>query len=42
MAEVAQGRLKAVIDRTFPLSEVAEAHRYVAARRNIGKVVLHP
>lgn len=31
-----------VVDRVFPLSEVAEAHRYVAARKNFGKVLLKP
>ncbi len=39
---VAAGRVEAVIDRTFPLREAAEAHRYVAARRNLGKVLLIP
>jgi NADPH2:quinone reductase len=39
---VAAGRIEAVIDRTFPLSETAAAHRYVADRRNLGKVLLIP
>lgn len=38
----AQGKLRTVIDRAFPLSEAAEAHRYLAARRNFGKVILKP
>jgi len=37
-----QGKLRPVVDRVFPLSEVAEAHRYVGERRNFGKVVLVP
>ena len=40
--EVSQGRVKAVVDKTYPLSEAAEAHRYLEDRRNIGKVILHP
>lgn len=39
---VAKGELRPVIDRTFPLSEAAEAHRYVAQRKNRGKVLLIP
>jgi NADPH2:quinone reductase len=39
---VAAGKLEAVIDRTFPLSQAAEAHRYVAGRNNMGKVLLIP
>jgi len=38
----AQGKLRAVVDRTFPLREAAVAHRYLADRRNFGKVVLTP
>lgn len=36
----AQGKLQTVIDRTFPLSEATEAHRYLESRQNFGKVVL--
>lgn len=39
---VAAGKVEAVIDRTFPLSEAAQAHRYVASRANLGKVLLIP
>lgn len=38
----AQGRLKVLIDRVLPLSQAAEAHRRVAAREGIGKIVLDP
>lgn len=38
----AEGKLKPLIDRILPLSQAAEAHRYVAARSGIGKVVLDP
>ena len=37
-----EGTLKAVVDRSFPLAEAAAAQRYVAERRNFGKVVLIP
>lgn len=36
------GAVKPVIGKTFPLQEAAEAHRYIHARKNIGKVVLIP
>ena len=39
---VGQGTLKTIIDRVFPLSETAEAHRYLASRAQFGKVILHP
>jgi NADPH:quinone reductase-like Zn-dependent oxidoreductase len=37
---VAQGRVRPVVAKEFPLDEGPEAHRYVHERRNIGKVVL--
>lgn len=39
---VHSGELKAVIDRTFALSEAAEAHRYIEGRSAFGRVVLVP
>jgi putative PIG3 family NAD(P)H quinone oxidoreductase len=39
---VAAGKMEAVIDRAFSLRDAAESHRYVAARRNLGKVLLIP
>ncbi len=35
-------KLKAVIDRTFPLKEARAAQEYLASRQNFGKVVLIP
>jgi NADPH:quinone reductase-like Zn-dependent oxidoreductase len=40
MKLVAAGRLKPVIDRTFPLSQCADAHRYLEAGEQFGKLVL--
>ncbi|MGH2588644.1 MAG: quinone oxidoreductase family protein [Dehalococcoidia bacterium] len=42
LADVAKGTLRVVIDRTFPLSEAAEAHAYIESRRAFGRVVLVP
>jgi len=38
----ASGELKVVIDRTFPLSAAADAHRYVEGRQAFGRVILAP
>jgi len=34
------GRVKAIVDRIFPFSEVAAAHRYLESGAHIGKVIL--
>jgi NADPH:quinone reductase len=36
---VEEGRYRHNLDRTFPLAEIAEAHRYMEANRAAGKVV---
>ena len=36
------GELKVRIDKTFPLAEAAEAHRYLESRRAMGKILLRP
>jgi NADPH:quinone reductase-like Zn-dependent oxidoreductase len=42
MDAVAAGNLDPLVDRVFPLSEAAEAHRYLAGRKQFGKVLLRP
>jgi len=37
---VVDGTFKTVIDRTFPLEQAADAHRYMAQRQQFGKLVL--
>jgi NADPH2:quinone reductase len=42
LARVASGELEVVIDKTFPLAEAAEAHRYIESRQAFGRVLLIP
>jgi NADPH:quinone reductase-like Zn-dependent oxidoreductase len=37
---VVSGRVRPVVDRTFPLDEVAAAHEYLESGQQVGKVVL--
>jgi NADPH2:quinone reductase len=39
---IAAGQLKIRIDKSFPLTEVAEAQRQLEARKTTGKVILIP
>lgn len=39
---MAAGELKARIDKTYPLTEAAEAHRYLESRQALGKLILIP
>jgi NADPH:quinone reductase len=39
---VAAGRLRVLVDRTFPLSEAAAAHAYLESRAAVGRVVMVP
>ena len=38
----AEGQIRPVIGKTFPLDQAAEAHRFIQRRENVGKVVLVP
>lgn len=42
LAMLADGSLRAVVGRTYPLSEAAEAHRALLDRSSVGKLVLDP
>lgn len=37
---IAEGKVKVVVDHTYPLAEAAEAHRRMEASAHIGKIVL--
>jgi NADPH2:quinone reductase len=40
--DVGAGRLRVIVDRTFPLAEAATAHAYIESRQAVGRVVLVP
>jgi NADPH:quinone reductase-like Zn-dependent oxidoreductase len=42
LADVEAGRLEPVVAESFPFERAGEAHRFIAERRNVGKVVLLP
>ena len=37
---IEEGWVRPHVDRTFPFEQAGEAHAYIEARKNIGKVVL--
>jgi NADPH2:quinone reductase len=41
-AWIASGRLRLRIEKTFPLTEAAEAHRQLSGRQTTGKLLLIP
>ncbi|MGH8996659.1 MAG: quinone oxidoreductase family protein, partial [Acidimicrobiales bacterium] len=40
--DIASGQLRVVIDRTYSLSEAADAHAYIESRQSFGRVLLIP
>ena len=38
--QVASGALKVIVDRTFPLEEIVDAHRYMESNVQMGKIVV--
>ena len=40
LPHLASGSMKPIVDRSFPLEEVADAHRYMETNANFGKIVL--
>jgi NADPH2:quinone reductase len=42
LRDVAAGSLKVAIDRSYPLSEAADAHAYIESRQAFGRVLLVP
>jgi NADPH:quinone reductase-like Zn-dependent oxidoreductase len=39
---IEEGWIQPHVDRAFPFDQITDAHRYIEARKNIGKVVLVP
>jgi NADPH:quinone reductase-like Zn-dependent oxidoreductase len=42
LGHVFAGRLKAIVDRTFPLNELRAAHEYLEKSQMFGKIVVNP
>jgi NADPH2:quinone reductase len=42
LEDIAAGDLRVVVDRTFPLSDAADAHAYIESRQAFGRVALIP
>jgi NADPH2:quinone reductase len=42
LAAAAAGKIQAIIDRTMPLREAAEAHRILERNQTLGKIILDP
>lgn len=40
LPELESGKIRPIIDTVFPLSEVRQAHEYMEANRNFGKIIL--
>jgi NADPH:quinone reductase-like Zn-dependent oxidoreductase len=42
LGHIFAGRLKPVLDRAFPLSELRAAHEYLEKSQMFGKIVVNP
>ena len=42
LGHVFAGRLKPVVDKAFPLTEIRAAHEYMEKSQMFGKIVLNP
>jgi len=42
VGDLEAGRIEPVVAEGFPFDRAGEAHRFIAERRNVGKVVLLP
>ena len=42
LPHMASGKIKVIVDKTFPLAEAGAAHTYMATNANFGKIVLLP
>jgi NADPH:quinone reductase-like Zn-dependent oxidoreductase len=42
LEKIQAGVIKPLVDRSFPLEQAGEAHAYLHAHKNFGKVVLMP
>lgn len=40
MLDFESGKLKAVVDRVYKMSEIVQAHEYMEKNENIGKIVI--
>jgi NADPH2:quinone reductase len=40
IALLAEGKIRMMLGKQFPLSEAAEAHRYIESRKSTGKILL--
>jgi NADPH2:quinone reductase len=39
---IAQGKVKLLVGKSFPLAQAAEAHKFMESRQSTGKLVLIP